>query len=98
MVCYLSQYGFCDRLSQAIAHGIGKANAQVQLVDLIASDTQELGALISEASAVVVPTWPIKSDSELQSNIGTLLASLKQKQWVATVSYTHLTLPTIYSV
>ena len=84
VVCYLSQYGFCDRLSQAIAHGIGKANAQVQLVDLIASDTQELTALISEASAVVVPTWPIKSDSELQSNIGTLLATLKQKQWVAT--------------
>ena len=84
VVCYLSQYGFCDRLSQAIAHGIGKANAQVQLVDLIASDTQELSALISDASAVVVPTWPIKSDSELQSNIGTLLASLKQKQWVAT--------------
>ena len=25
VVCYLSQYGFCDRLSQAIAHGIGKA-------------------------------------------------------------------------
>ncbi|AAZ58864.1 metallo-beta-lactamase superfamily:flavin reductase-like domain [Prochlorococcus marinus str. NATL2A] len=84
VVCYLSQYGYCDRLSQAIAHGIGKANAQVQLVDLIASDTQELSALISEASAVVVPTWPIKTDSELQSNIGTLLASLKQKQWVAT--------------
>ncbi len=84
VVCYLSQYGFCDRLSQSIAHGIGKANAQVQLVDLIASDKQELSALISEASAVVVPTWPIEADSELQSNIGTLLASLKQKQWIAT--------------
>ncbi len=84
VVCYLSQYGFCDRLSQSIAHGIGKTNAQVQLVDLIASDKQELSALISEASAVVVPTWPIEADSELQSNIGTLLASLKQKQWIAT--------------
>ena len=84
VVCYLSQYGFCDRLSQSIAHGIGKTNAQVQLVDLIASDKQELSALITEASAVVVPTWPIEADSELQSNIGTLLASLKQKQWIAT--------------
>ncbi len=84
VVCYLSQYGFCDRLSQSIAHGITKANAQVQLLDLIASDKQELSGLISEASAVVVPTWPIKADSELQSNIGTLLASLKQKQWIAT--------------
>jgi flavorubredoxin len=49
-VCYLSQYGFCDRLSQAIARGIGKADAQVQLVDLRATDPQELAALIGEAS------------------------------------------------
>ena len=81
-VCYLSQYGFCDRLSQAIAHGIGKTDAQVQLVDLRATDAQELTALISEAKAVVVPTWPAKADAELQSSIGTLLAALNGKQLV----------------
>ncbi|MCP4770527.1 MAG: FprA family A-type flavoprotein, partial [Planctomycetes bacterium] len=81
-VCYLSQYGFCDRLSQAIAHGIGKTDAQVQLVDLRATDAQELTALISEAKAVVVPTWPAKADAELQSSIGTLLAALHGKQLV----------------
>ncbi len=83
VVCYLSQYGSCDRLSQAIALGINKADAQVQLMDLRASDTQEITALIGEANAVVVPTWPHEPDAELQSNIGTLLAALKQKQWVA---------------
>ncbi len=82
-VCYVSQYGFCDRLSQAIARGIGKAEAQVQLVDLRATDPQELAALVGEASAVVVPTWPAKPDPELQQAIGTLLAALKPKQWVA---------------
>ncbi len=82
-VCYLSQYGFCDRLSQAIARGIGKAEAQVQLVDLRATDAQELAALVGDASAVVVPTWPSKPDPELQQSIGTLLAALKPKQWVA---------------
>ena len=81
-VCYLSQYGFADRISQAIAHGIGKAEAQVQLVDLRATDAQELTALIGEAKAVVVPTWPTAPDSELQSSIGTLLAALHSKQWV----------------
>ena len=81
-VCYLSQYGFCDRLSQAIAHGIGKTDAQVQLVDLRATDAQELTALISEAKAVVVPTWPANADAELQSSIGTLLAALHGKQLV----------------
>ena len=82
-ICYLSYYGFCDRLSQAIAHGIGKAKGEVQLVDLRATDAQELSALIGEAKAVVVPTWPSQPDAELQSSIGTLLAALNQKQWVA---------------
>ena len=82
-VCYLSQYGFCDRLSQAIAHGIGKADAQVQLVDLRGCEAQELSGLIGGAKAVVVPTWPSQPDAELQSSIGTLLAALNTKQWVA---------------
>ena len=81
-VCYVSQYGFCDRVSQAIAHGIGKAEAQVQLVDLRATDPQELTALVGDAKAVVVPTWPANPDAELQSSIGTLLAALNSKQWV----------------
>jgi flavorubredoxin/flavin reductase (DIM6/NTAB) family NADH-FMN oxidoreductase RutF len=82
-VCYVSQYGFCDRISQAIARGIGKAEAQVQLVDLRATDPQELAALVGEAAAVVVPTWPAAADAELQASIGTLLAALQPKQWVA---------------
>jgi flavorubredoxin/flavin reductase (DIM6/NTAB) family NADH-FMN oxidoreductase RutF len=83
-ICYLSQYGFCDRLSQAIARGVGKASGQVQLVDLRATDPQELAALIGEASAVVVPTWPAApdADADLQAAIGTLLAALHPKQWV----------------
>jgi len=81
-VCYLSQVGFCDRLSQAIARGIGKAGAAVQLVDLRATDPQELSALVGDAAAVVVPTWPAGADAELQAAVGTLLAALKPKQWV----------------
>jgi flavorubredoxin/flavin reductase (DIM6/NTAB) family NADH-FMN oxidoreductase RutF len=82
-VCYVSQYGFCDRLSQAIARGVAKAEAQVQLVDLRATDPQELSALISEAAAVVVPTWPAQADADLQASVGTLLAALNPKQWLA---------------
>jgi flavorubredoxin/flavin reductase (DIM6/NTAB) family NADH-FMN oxidoreductase RutF len=82
-ICYVSQYGFCDRLSQAIARGVAKAEAQVQLIDLRATDPQELSALIGEASAVVVPTWPAQPDPDLQAAIGTLLAALQPKQWLA---------------
>ena len=67
-VCYVSQYGFCDRLSQAIARGIGKAGAQVQLVDLRATDAQELSALIGEASAVVRCRVEAASERMLRRN------------------------------
>ena len=66
-VCYISDYGYCDRLSQAISHGISKADAQVQLIDLRSSDPQELTSLISESKAVVIPTWPVNSDNELKA-------------------------------
>ncbi len=81
-VCYLSQYGFCDRISQAIARGIGKSGAQVQMVDLRCTDVQELAALIGEAEAVVVPTWPLDPEPDLQAAIGTVLAALRPAQWV----------------
>ncbi len=82
-VCYISDYGYCDRLSQAISHGISKADAQVQLIDLRSSDSQELTGLISESKAVVIPTWPVKSDNELKESLGTLFAALKPKQFTA---------------
>ena len=82
-VCYISDYGFCDRLSQALAHGISKANAQVQLIDLRSSDSQELTALITEAKAVVIPTWPLEYDIYLQESVSTLFAALKPKQLTA---------------
>ena len=81
-VGYISQHGFCDRLSQAIARGVGKAGIATQLVDLRATDAQELSALVGEAAAVVVPTWPATADADLQASIGTLLAALNPKQWV----------------
>ena len=81
-VCYISQYGYCDRLSQSLAHGIHKANGQAQLVDLQASDPQELSALISESSVVILPTWPSQPNHDLQSSIGTLFASLTKKQQI----------------
>ena len=82
-VCYISDYGYCDRLSQAISHGISKADAQVQLIDLRSSAPQELTGLISGSKAIVIPTWPVNSDNELKESLGTLFAALKPKQFTA---------------
>jgi flavorubredoxin/flavin reductase (DIM6/NTAB) family NADH-FMN oxidoreductase RutF len=79
-VAYLSQYGFCDRLSQAIARGIGKTDLPVQLVDLRGTDPQELTALIGEAGAVVLPTMPARPDADLRAAWGTVLAALRPSQ------------------
>ncbi len=79
-VAYLSQYGFCDRLSQAIARGIGKTDLPVQLVDLRGTDPQELTALIGEAGAVVLPTMPARPDGDLRAAWGTVLAALRPSQ------------------
>ena len=82
-VCSISQYGFSDPLSRAIAHGVSKTSAQVQLVDLRGTDPHELTALIGEAQAVVLPTPPANPDGELQQNIATMMAALHSKQLVA---------------
>ena len=82
-ICTISQYGFCDPVSRAIAQGISKTDAQAQLVDLRATDPQELTALVSEAQAVVIPTPPASPDGELQQSVGTMLAALHSKQLVA---------------
>lgn len=79
-VAYVSQYGFCDRLSQAIARGIGKTDLPVQLVDLRGTDPQELTALIGDAGAVVLPTPPARQDGDLRAAWGTVLAALRPSQ------------------
>ena len=82
-VCYISDYGYCDRLSQALSHGITKADGQVQLIDLRSSDPQELTALITDSKAVVIPTWSTEADNDLKNSLGTLFAALKPKQLTA---------------
>ncbi|HRD41664.1 MAG TPA: diflavin flavoprotein [Prochlorococcaceae cyanobacterium AMR_MDS_5431] len=83
VICYISQHGFCDQLSQAIAHGVSKAEIQAQLLDLRSTDVHELTALVSEAQAIVIPTWPNQPDTEIQQSISTLFAALNSKQLVA---------------
>ena len=82
-ICTISGYGFCDPLSRAVAQGVSKTDAQAQLVDLRATDPQELTALVGGAQAVVVPTPPAAPDGELQQNVGAMLAAVHSKQLVA---------------
>ncbi|HEY9635550.1 MAG TPA: diflavin flavoprotein [Coleofasciculaceae cyanobacterium] len=81
-VFYLSDYGFSDRLSQAIAHGITKTGVAVEMMDLRSADPQEVKELVSIASGLVIGTPPTAKEAATtaQTAIGTILAATNAKQ------------------
>lgn len=84
-VFYISDYGYGDRLSQAIARGIIKTGVGVEMVDMKTADPQEINELVGRSAALVVGMPPLHSPyaSTLAKAMGTILAAAKEKQWVA---------------
>ncbi|NJO70782.1 MAG: FprA family A-type flavoprotein, partial [Oscillatoriales cyanobacterium RM1_1_9] len=81
-VFYISDYGYCDLLSQALAHGITKTGVHVEMMDLRSADSQELRELVSDATGLVIPTPPASGSElgEVEGAISTILASTHKKQ------------------
>ncbi|PSB05040.1 diflavin flavoprotein [Merismopedia glauca] len=81
-VFYTADYGYSDRLSQAIARGITKTGVAVEMMDFKAADPQEIQEITSRSTGIVIGTPPA-SDQYMQAALGTLLAAVKEKQTVA---------------
>ena len=83
-VFYVSDYGFSDRLSQAIAQGITKTGVAVEMMDLRSADPQDVKELVSIAAGLVIGTTPITGPvaATTQTAINTILATAKAKQSV----------------
>ena len=83
-VFYISDYGYSDRLSQAIARGITKTGVAVEMVDLRSADPQDLQELVGRSSGLVVGMPPLsgKNLNEIAANLGVILAAAKEKQVV----------------
>jgi flavorubredoxin/flavin reductase (DIM6/NTAB) family NADH-FMN oxidoreductase RutF len=81
-VFYISGHGYSDRLSQAIARGIGKTGVAVDMIDLKVTEPQELAEFVGSSGAIVVPTIPTSGPalSEIQTALSTLLAAVTAKQ------------------
>ncbi len=79
-VCYCSDYGFSDRLSQAIARGITKTGIAVEMVDLRAADPQELMALAGSCQGLVVGTPPAADRDGIRLALNTILGAVHEKQ------------------
>ncbi len=83
-VFYVADYGYSDRLSQAIAKGITKTGIGVDMIDLKSGDVQEIHELVVQAAAIVIAMPPVTGsyNKELSSNLGTVLAAAHDKQYI----------------
>jgi flavin reductase (DIM6/NTAB) family NADH-FMN oxidoreductase RutF len=79
LVCYVSDYGYSDRLSQAIAKGIAKTGVGVEMADLRAIDLQELREFAQAAAGFVLCTPP-SSLSYTATALSTIMAVCQNKQ------------------
>jgi flavorubredoxin/flavin reductase (DIM6/NTAB) family NADH-FMN oxidoreductase RutF len=81
-VFYFSDYGYSDRLSQAVAHGITKTGVNVEMMDLRSAEPQEVRELVSIASGIALGAPPLTGPGaeNAEAAIGTILVAAHNKQ------------------
>ena len=81
-VFYTSDYGWSDRLSQAIAHGITKTGVAVEMMDLRIADLQEVRELVGTAAGIVICSPPSSGTAAANGEavINTILVAANNKQ------------------
>jgi flavorubredoxin/flavin reductase (DIM6/NTAB) family NADH-FMN oxidoreductase RutF len=79
---YMAEYGYGDRLAQAIAYGIGKTGVAVELIDLGATDPQEARELVDIAAGIAIGMPPQSGElaAHTQAVLSTILAATHSKQ------------------
>jgi flavorubredoxin/flavin reductase (DIM6/NTAB) family NADH-FMN oxidoreductase RutF len=81
-VFYTSDYGYSDRLSQAIARGITKTGVGVEMMDLKSAEPQDVRELVEIASGIVIGSPPVSgpASATAQAAIDTVLAAANKNQ------------------
>ena len=81
-VFYVSDYGYSDRISQAIAKGISKTGVGVEMIDLRSADAQDVTEIVSRATGVIIGMPPStgKGSEATRAALGTILASVNEKK------------------
>ncbi len=79
---YFAEYGFSDRLAQAVAQGITKTGVVVELVDLRSIEPQEAREYVDIASGIVIGMPPQSGAfaENTKAALGTILAAVNAKQ------------------
>ncbi|MEM9162721.1 MAG: diflavin flavoprotein, partial [Cyanobacteria bacterium P01_F01_bin.4] len=81
-VFYVSDYGFSDRISQALARGITKTGVAVEMMDLRSADIHELNELVGRAKGILLGMPPSsgRGAEETQTALSSILAAVNGKQ------------------
>lgn len=79
VVFYVSDYGYSDRLSQAIARGITKTGVGVDMMDLKSAEPQEVQEAVNRAAGIAI-AMPPAANKTATAGISTILAAVKSKQ------------------
>ena len=81
-VFYISDYGYSDRISQAIARGITKTGVGVEMVDLRSADAQEVTEIVSRSTGLIIGMPPStgKGSEETRAALSTLIAGVSSKK------------------
>jgi len=80
-VFYVSDYGYSDRIAQAIAHGLTKGSVAVEMLDLRTMDLLETQETIKRVQGFVVCPPP-EDAAHAQANLGAILAATHGKHRV----------------
>ena len=81
---YVADYGYSDRLSQAIARGITKTGVEVEMVDLRSADNTEVHEIVNRSVGIVLGMPPLagRNKEDIAGNLGTVLAAAKDQQLI----------------
>ncbi|MBF2057319.1 MAG: diflavin flavoprotein [Cyanobacterium sp. T60_A2020_053] len=82
IVFYISDYGYSDRLSQAIAKGITKTGVTVEMIDLNGIDINEIPEVVAEGAGIVIGMPPLTDQNAIANKMGAILACVNNKQVV----------------
>ena len=83
-VFYVSEYGYSSNLAQAIAKGITKTEAIVEMVNLREYvDLQVLREIVSKCKGIVLGMPPSQGDMNIENAISTILGSANKKQAIS---------------
>lgn len=81
VVFYASDYGYSDRMSQALARGITKTGVGVEMINLKSVDPQEVQEQVGRAAGIAIAMPPV-SNKTAHAAVSTVIAAAKDKQIV----------------